>query len=365
MKCPKCSYLGFDTGDRCKNCGYDFSLVPADYGEDHGEHDLAMRPSDDVTADVQWDDSFDQAMTALASFPDISESIPPTPDPEAFSPEPQPPVQEDAHAPASDPLAGEEAPTREQRTSEAPRTAAGLPLFTEAFDDFGEEPLIKVPAAPRPPLAVRRTPRTPRLRVVPKASRRAAATSASALELWDAPSDAVSDTVPDVARVASAPLNETHVGAAAVEPQSRSDEGAEVSGAARRLAAVALDHVLLGMIDVLVVYFTLRMVGLPMADWRVLPFAPLAAFLLFVKLSYFWAFTAVGGQTIGKMAAHIRVVTMENAPLDGSGALTRALAAAVSAAVLGLGYLPALASPGRLALHDYVTRTRVIVLPST
>ena len=26
MKCPKCGYLGFETGDRCRNCGYDFSL---------------------------------------------------------------------------------------------------------------------------------------------------------------------------------------------------------------------------------------------------------------------------------------------------------------------------------------------------
>src|SRR4051812_19496277 len=40
MKCPKCSYLGFDTGDRCRNCGYDFSLVshpssdPADVAAD-------------------------------------------------------------------------------------------------------------------------------------------------------------------------------------------------------------------------------------------------------------------------------------------------------------------------------------------
>ena len=27
MKCPKCGYLGFDSVDRCKNCGYDFSLA--------------------------------------------------------------------------------------------------------------------------------------------------------------------------------------------------------------------------------------------------------------------------------------------------------------------------------------------------
>src|SRR5947209_6241908 len=29
MKCPKCGYLGFESVDRCRNCGYDFSLTPA------------------------------------------------------------------------------------------------------------------------------------------------------------------------------------------------------------------------------------------------------------------------------------------------------------------------------------------------
>jgi uncharacterized RDD family membrane protein YckC len=334
VKCPKCSYLGFDTGDRCKNCGYDFSLVPADGGPGEAEDDLVLRPAADLTADAQWDDSFDQAMTALASFPDISESMPPTPDPAVTKAEPAP--AETAPEPA-----------------EAARTDRGLPLFTEAFDDFGEEPLIKVPATPRPPLAVRRTPRTPRLRVVPKVSRTVAAEPA--LELWD--------TAPDAPLAWSVPELDSVSPAAAAEPQSRAAEGGDVSGPARRLGAVALDHVLLFAIDLSVMYFTLRMVGLPMADWRALPLAPLAAFLLLVKLSYFWAFTAVGGQTIGKMATRIRVVTMERAPVDGACALTRALAGAVSASVLGLGYLPALAGPERLALHDYVTHTRVIVLP--
>ena len=27
MKCPKCGYLGFERVDRCRNCGYDFSLT--------------------------------------------------------------------------------------------------------------------------------------------------------------------------------------------------------------------------------------------------------------------------------------------------------------------------------------------------
>ena len=100
-----------------------------------------------------------------------------------------------------------------------------------------------------------------------------------------------------------------------------------------------------------------------MADWAALPPVPLVAFLLLVKLSYFCAFTAVGGQTIGKMAARIRVVTTEDAAIDGARAVKRTLAAAVSAALLGLGYLPALIGSERLALHDRVTRTRVIALP--
>ena len=29
MKCPKCGYLGFEAVDRCRNCGYDFSLTPS------------------------------------------------------------------------------------------------------------------------------------------------------------------------------------------------------------------------------------------------------------------------------------------------------------------------------------------------
>src|ERR1700680_5077973 len=29
MKCPKCGYLGFERVERCRNCGYDFSLTQA------------------------------------------------------------------------------------------------------------------------------------------------------------------------------------------------------------------------------------------------------------------------------------------------------------------------------------------------
>jgi uncharacterized RDD family membrane protein YckC len=323
MKCPKCSYLGFETGDRCKNCGYDFSLItePTGPGEIDIDIDLALRPSDDtLPVSVRWDDKFDGALTASP----FSRDLP-------------------------DPVLPALAPPRAQ----AKRTGRELPLFGPAFDVAGDEPLIKLPATPRPPLAVRRTPDTPRLRTVPKPSRPIA--SAPALDFAEeAPAMPIGESAADV-RARTAAL---------LAPPLPQPAHAEVSGAGRRLAAAAVDHLLLSAIDLSVIYFTLRMAGLPMAQWTVLPPAPLLAFLLLVKLSYFCAFTAVGGQTIGKMAARIRVVTTEDASVDGALAVRRTLAGAVSAALLGLGYLPALIGSDRRALHDRVTRTRVIALPS-
>jgi uncharacterized RDD family membrane protein YckC len=139
---------------------------------------------------------------------------------------------------------------------------------------------------------------------------------------------------------------------------------AEVSGALPRFAAAGIDHLLLGAIDLAVVYFTLRMAGLTMADLSVLPVVPLVVFLLLVKLAYFSAFTAVGGQTIGKMATRIRVVTAEDETVDGPLAVKRTLAGVASAALFGLGFVPALIGPERRALHDRLTHTRVVALPS-
>ena len=347
MKCPKCGYLGFETGDRCKNCGYDFSLIIDTSRPGDVDIDLTLRSSDDdnLPVAVQWDDTFwddtlDGRMTALPSSPDASDPVLTMPN------DPVLPVPEVPALAVPEPTTAR----TERAAAEIERTDRRLPLFTQAFDDVGDEPLIKLPATPRPPLAVRRTPRTPRLRTVPKASRPFAI--GPTLEFWDRmPESPVVESVAEVrARTA------TRLAAPSPHP--------DVSGAARRLGAAAIDHLLLSAIDLSVIYFTLRMAGLPMAEWMALPPVPLVAFLLLVKLSYFSAFTAVGGQTIGKMAARIRVVTTENASVDGACALKRALAGAVSASVLGLGYLPAFVGSEHLALHDYVTHTRVIALPS-
>ena len=47
-KCPKCQYFSFDSGDRCRNCGYEFSLAST-----ATIPDLSLRPdryNNDVVA---------------------------------------------------------------------------------------------------------------------------------------------------------------------------------------------------------------------------------------------------------------------------------------------------------------------------
>ena len=271
MKCPKCHYLGFETGDRCRNCGYDFSLIPA----------------------------------ADAAMPDL-------------------PLRE-ADAPAAE--------------------APPLPLFARggAADD---EPLIKVPAAPRAPLAVRRTPEIPRPRTAARPVRRAE---------YEPVLQFVDDTVPgddddvEISRPAVA------------EPAAPAATGGFVG---RRVLAAAIDLAILFGIDAAVVYFTLRMAALGMEDWRMLPPLPMLSFLAILKLSYFCAFTSVGGQTIGKMAARIQVVADDDESIDPVRAGWRVLAGALSMVTFGLAFIPALIGPDRRALHDRVARTRVVARPS-
>ena len=42
MKCPKCSYIGFQDAERCRNCGYEFALADVTPAPD-----LPMRARDD------------------------------------------------------------------------------------------------------------------------------------------------------------------------------------------------------------------------------------------------------------------------------------------------------------------------------
>src|SRR5436190_6728374 len=94
MKCPKCGYLGFEQVDRCRNCGYEFSLAAQQTAE------LSLK-----APEIQ-----------IAPIEDL----------------------------------GFLRPTDRRTPTES--TPADLPLFGEPISD--DEPLIKRPSAPRQPLAV-------------------------------------------------------------------------------------------------------------------------------------------------------------------------------------------------------------------
>ena len=311
MKCPKCHYLGFETGNRCKNCGYDFSLltladasVPSD--------DLVLRSSADrdvPSSAGAWDDiEIDPLRLELAA-----------PEPQAA-----PAVANDVSTPPRD---GE---TR-------------LPLFQHPAT-HEDEPLIKAPAAPRPPLAVRKTPDVPRLRTIIAPPLRGDASA----------------PIPSPDRPAPASPSSGFAPRERIASRGRVD----ACGAAPRALAAGIDIAVLLAIDLAVVYFTLRMVGLAGSGWRELPPLPLLAFLTLLKFAYYAVFTAFGGQTIGKMAAHIRVVAEDDSYLDPAQAVRRTLAGVASVLTLGAGFAPALVGPGGRAFHDRVAHTRVVAIPS-
>jgi uncharacterized RDD family membrane protein YckC len=259
----------------------------------------------------------------------------------------------------------------------APVVPEDLPLFLQnAPSETDDEPLVKVPAIPRTPLSVRRaTPDPARLR---KYDRRVTPerieTNASEPDLladlpppWETPVAApATPAVPAVpARRPAEPA--ASAGAAATARQDAASlpaDWCEPVGTARRLGAAAIDLVLLGGINFAVVVLALRQLGLGLGSTGALPLLPLAAFLLFLDAGYLLMFTAAGGQTIGKMAAGIRVVgtspgAVINDEITLGGAAMRTALMSVSVLTLGIGFLPGLVGEGR-ALHDRLAHTRVV-----
>ena len=128
MKCPKCGYLGFETVERCRNCGYDFSLAAEPPVPDLPIRRSAAAPTllDDLTLTDRNAPSADDRRFELETRADLDRLFG-TPEPRgqrrAAAAEPEPPEAE-------------------------------LPLFVgaAAADD---QPLITKISAPRTPLSVR------------------------------------------------------------------------------------------------------------------------------------------------------------------------------------------------------------------
>jgi len=299
MKCPKCRYIGFDQGDRCRNCGYDFSL-----SVDVADLDLPIKTGNE----------------ALGPFADFNLA--------ELDIDRDPPEVPSFHS--------------NDRAAEGGRPSE-LPLFHgRAIDD--DAPLVSLPASPRAPVAVRKS---------------TAARSSNQRSTFDEP-------VLDLEPAAAAPPPRGTPAAAHRDSslELATAHGSESASVLARLGGAVIDLLLIGAIDAAVVYFTLRLCGFSFSEIRQLPLVPLAAFLALLNGGYVAAFTAAGGQSIGKMAAGTRVVTDDESgatfgvPLG--QAVVRAAAYAVSLLPAGAGFLPALFGADRRALHDRLAQTRVV-----
>ncbi len=254
MKCSKCGYLGFEIGERCRNCGYEFSLA-----ESYEPPDLPMRQPD-------------------GALPFVSPMHP-----------------------------------------------------LDPIDD--DTPLITKPSAPRAPLAVRRsTPDSVRIRAMSRQ-----ATAELPLDLHP-----IEKPTPTPKQASTTPAHQ------------------QDASVPRRAAAALLDLMLLVSVDLVVVYFTMQICGVKLDEVGLLPKGPLIVFLLVQNVGYLIAFTT-GGQTLGKMAAGIRVVAGDcDGKIDVACALKRTMLSLLLAAPAGLGLLPALFDRQHRGLHDRYAGTRVV-----
>ena len=295
MKCPTCGYLGFEEVDRCRNCGHSFV-------------DVALPSLPDPTVRLGSD-----TLGVLGDLPlgAVSEPI-------LGSPELAPVAPGRAVAVAT-PRGG---------------SVLELPLFGPE-----DSPLIATPSPPRQPLSVRRaTPEQPR----PRSQAPRTPTLNWATE--------------------EAPITPTVTWPSEVTGREGTASPAYPvvdAGVVARLTAVLIDVLVLGAIDLIVVYLTMRICGVELPELRILPALPLSTFLAAQNIAYLTAFTA-GGQTLGKMAVGLRVVPDGDRASVGLGrALAREVLWLVLALPAGLGFLTVLGGDHR-GLHDRFAGTRVV-----
>ncbi len=125
------------------------------------------------------------------------------------------------------------------------------------------------------------------------------------------------------------------------------------------MGAGLIDVALLLLLDAVVIILTLRLTGLDMRSFRMLPSAPLAAFLVLMDGGYLVVLTGAGGQTFGDMVFGIRVTDLSRRPVTMSVAFARAVGLVLAVVPLGAGVLWMCVDPHRRGLHDRLAGTRV------
>jgi uncharacterized RDD family membrane protein YckC len=130
-------------------------------------------------------------------------------------------------------------------------------------------------------------------------------------------------------------------------------------GFMRRLGAIFYDGLLLiALVFVATALITLPL-GNPSGDW-------LLAFQFFIfeiiPLVFFSGFWIWGGQTLGMRAWRLKLVRMDGEPVGWFDALKRYLAGTLSLIVFGLGFIWILFDSDKMAWHDRLSKTRLVIV---
>lgn len=248
----------------------------------------------------------------------------------------------------------------------APVVQAPVPPSVEAAAAAGaqaevdDRPLVQIPSSPRAPLAVRRTTPDP-ARMRAKYGRAAAR---SKVENVETSGDLLNDAEQIDTELEPRVMAPAQRLSAEPTPASLPAGWLPGVGPAKRLFAAGLDGALLVSLNAAVIWFTLSLCGLAPGQANLLPIAPLVLFFLLLDAGYLVLFTAACGQTIGKMAAGIRVVgtttgAVINDRITIAQAVMRSLGSIVSMVPLGAGFWFALVGDRRAA-HDRLAHTRVV-----
>jgi uncharacterized RDD family membrane protein YckC len=131
-------------------------------------------------------------------------------------------------------------------------------------------------------------------------------------------------------------------------------------GLIKRIIIMVYDGLLLAA---LVILFFVPFLLVPDA-WESTLSGKLFKRLYLVSISYvfFVSFWYKGGQTLGMKSWHLRLVDSDGHAVSFKAANIRYASAILSWTLFGLGYLWILVDKNNLALHDKLSKTRIVVL---
>lgn len=135
--------------------------------------------------------------------------------------------------------------------------------------------------------------------------------------------------------------------------------GLALASIPKRGAAFIVDEFLLSMIFMVMLWDTISQAD----SFESFLFITNAYTLeyLGIKILYQTIFVALYGATLGKMAMHIRVVSIEDGTLPGwPAAFNRAVFRILSEIIFYLGFIWAMFDPANQAWHDRTARTVVV-----